>query len=158
MSSGNIAILFAGCGALFIVIGAALFIYGLVNRSRATASSAWPQTRGVITSADVNIDRNDSTTFQPRITYDYEVAGRRLSGSRLNFSNKLYYSYQHAAAQLAPYPVGAPVLVYVDPANINSSTLTAGASGTWTMVILGAMMTIIGFFVMAGGLVAALVG
>lgn len=147
-------------GACFLVLGIVLVYVGLKIRRRAIASASWPRAPGVVTSIDVHASRSSptrpdaatQTTYHPKITYDYEVGGRRLTGSRLNFSGRHYYSHRKAAAQLDPFPVGEAIEVFYDPADPDMSTLSTATSGTWTLVILAGGMVFLGAFLLAFGL------
>src|SRR5215831_11131380 len=77
-----------GGGSIFLLIGAGIFWLGARNLSRALASRHWPQTSGVVASADTTAettrdsryrgsssDRDSSTMYSANIPFRYQVSG-----------------------------------------------------------------------------------
>lgn len=98
--------------------------------ARQTWALTFPRADGVVTHSGVRAERDDEGDLSYRldIAYDYEVAGRRHTGTR--------YSYGEMGTNTsawkrvsAKYPVGARVRVAYDPADPDESLLKPGLTG-----------------------------
>lgn len=136
-------------GITLMVIGAAVVTYGAMQALYANASQNWPQVTGTITSSEF-IERQAETSdrvplYDARIRYHYEVDGESYRSDRVAFGT--YASSDATAAYdlVNRYPGGAPVTVYVDPADPSSAVLEPGVgTGIRVVIGVGAGITVIG--------------
>jgi Protein of unknown function (DUF3592) len=120
-----------------IAAGVCLLIFGgqLFNlfrmRSQMRAAESWSKVEGVITvskvdqpPAHVSDDLNDAS---PIIRYRYRAGGQDLESDRIIPGGQPLTTRLLAGQQVARYPVGARVDVYVDPADSKNVLLEPGA-------------------------------
>jgi hypothetical protein len=120
-----------------IAAGVCLLIFGgqLFNlfrmRSQMRAAESWSKIEGVITvskvdqpSSHVSDDLNDAS---PIIRYRYNAGGQDLESDRIIPGGQPLTTRLLAAKQVARYPVGARVDVYVDPNDSKNVLLEPGA-------------------------------
>lgn len=111
-------------------LGCAAFAWR--NRVRlAAAVSGWSRAEGEILTAEVIVHRTaDGDEYEPRVSYAYDIAGFRLAGDQLCVGARQIRLSDRgiAAAAIARYHRGAPVLVHVDPTNHSRSVLEAEAA------------------------------
>lgn len=110
---------------LGFVLGIAGIWLAIVAFGRVTdriATRDWPTAEGRIVESTVTGDRS----FAPRITYEFEVAGKQFGGTSDRnvplFGNKRR-NMEVAAKEIEAYPVGAPVTVYYHPKDPSQSTI-----------------------------------
>ena len=130
---------------VLLALGLAGLLGGLwlIRRVRAlgAASLAWPSATGTIKASSVAAYRTQGgKQYMAKVAYDYTVNGAPYSGDRVRFGNRAG-ALAAAEADVAKYPVGAPVDVRYDPGKPQISTLEGGQSG-----------------VSVGGLVLAIMG
>ena len=127
-------------------IGAGIALLGLLfvglylrSRGRAAASQGWPETPGRVTSATMNLieDEESGDVYSPYVSYEYQVGGRSLSGSRIRFGSASSRDQAKAAAVLQRYPEGKAVTVYYDPARPDEAVLERSAAGSASYLYLG---------------------
>lgn len=119
-----------------IAAGVCLLIFGglLLNlvrmRSRMQAAGNWNRVEGVIIASEVeqppthvSDDLNDAS---PVIRYRYRVDGRDLESDQVGIGGQPMTTRVLAGRQVARYPVGAHVDVYVDPTNPAEALLEPG--------------------------------
>jgi hypothetical protein len=97
------------------------------------ASPAWPSVDGEMLvsmarpfntqNAEPEAGKND---WRAEVLYRYTVDGVTYEGHRLQAFGHHYFSRAEAESALAPFPVGALVKVYHDPAKPNVSVLIPG--------------------------------
>jgi hypothetical protein len=137
---------------VFVLIGAALFAFGIAQRNKAKAAQAWPTAPGVILASGLDqhtsydSDRGSSTTYAPQVQYQYDVMGSTYTGNQLAFGNASY-DYRTASKRIAPYPQGAQVTVHYDPANPANAVLETKASGSVILLVLGVIFAGIGLVI-----------
>ena len=99
--------------AIFVLVGLAIAVYGLIVLYHARRSTTWPSTEGVITQS--NVVRGDDS-YAPAVVYSYTINGVRYQGKDIASGPVLASSTEaYARNYLARYPVGTPVAVYYDP-------------------------------------------
>lgn len=97
------------------------------------ASPGWPSVEGEITqsrarpfneqSGEPEAAKND---WMAEVRFRYTVQGVTHEGQRLKAFGRHYLSREEAEQALAPYPVGARVPVFYDPARPDVSVLIPG--------------------------------
>jgi len=129
----------------------ALFLVGFVTAGRsweqihrARASGAWPYTRAIILSSEVQpLASSEGVRWRPVIRYSYQVRNREIVGTRLSREEPVY-GYDEALARryVDRYPQGALVIAYYDPDHISDSVLEQSAPrSAYLGLYLGAMVT-----------------
>ncbi len=138
-------------GALTLLLALGFFVQSVRLFFRVRESDRWPGTEGVVTSADIEHEprRPLGMEFFPRITFEYEVEGRRYTGRRWRRGATGFQHQEDAKQVLARYPVGARVTVYYSPADPERSLLERGLAGravVWYNVILGVVALLLGIW------------
>lgn len=124
-------------GAIFLLIVAAmfpaLFIIGLVVKLwEIRKARRWPYTEGTIIFSGVESARkrrqhigrsidNALATNEPRIEYEYQVAGKKHRCRRITIAETI--GPMELQSYLTRFPVGKSVTVYYDPANPQKAIL-----------------------------------
>jgi hypothetical protein len=119
-------------GGCLLVFGGLLF--NLVRlRSQMQAASNWERIEGVITisrveqpPSHVSDDLNDAS---PVIRYRYRAGGQELESDRIRVGGQPLTTRVLAGRQVARYPVGARVDVYIDPNDPENALLEPGQQG-----------------------------
>ena len=109
-------------------------LFNLVRlRGRMRAAKSWDKVEGVITvsrvdqpAAHVSDDLNDAT---PVIRYRYRAGGQEFESDQIRIGGQPLTTRVLAGRQVARYPVGARVDVYIDPANAKNALLEPGQQG-----------------------------
>ena len=138
------------CGGFFIFAfflgGAAALFFGYRNRQKATESLNWPKVQGTITEAEVKKDYDTdaegftTTTYAPKIQYQYQVGEEEFTNDQISFGGtRTYSSSKKAEEALSQYPVNGSVTVYYNPENPKEAVLVQGTKGTMTLIIVGAV-------------------
>ena len=106
------------------------FRLGKPIRDEALASTSWPTTDGRITRSRLDESRKDGTTHRSAdIGYEYEVAGRAFTGTRVWIGDEYSSSPGNEfRAAVERHPVGRRVRVHYDPADPARSVLEPGTS------------------------------
>ncbi len=127
------------------ILGIAALLSGwwLFSRTRRLGQAAlsWPLATGVVKSSEISeYKTKGGRQFMASVTYDYTVDGSTYSGNRLRFG---HYAGAKAAAEadVAKYPVGAPVEVRYDPQTPQTSVLEPGVAG---ISVAGLVLAIVG--------------
>jgi hypothetical protein len=95
------------------------------------ASKSWPTVQGrVVQSVDGERNRSGSRTSVATVTYEYEVEGRTLMGSCVNFCSEAVP--QHVTKR---YPDGGGATVYYDADAPERSVLIPGSHGEFELVL-----------------------
>jgi hypothetical protein len=146
-------------GVLFIGVGGVLLFVAQRSAKQAKAAQAWPKVAGVVTATRIDESTETDTSqgglrieksYSPHVTYEYEVAGVKYSGSHIGIGpGTASYQFRGPAERaLAAYPVGKAIQVLVDPANPANAALTAKASMNMLLPIafmaIGAVMLLVG--------------
>ena len=114
-------------GWLFIVIGGALLagvgtLYAIARRA-----ITWPSGEGRVLAAWWDTDAAVSAyrrNRRLRVTYEYEVAGQKFTGTRIAFGDSLFGWLRTRSDDAIPYTVGQAVIVSYDPGHPERCTLT----------------------------------
>jgi hypothetical protein len=133
-----------------IAAGVCLLIFGgqLFNlfrmRSQMRAAASWTKTEGVITvskvdqpPSHVSDDLNDAS---PIIRYCYRAGGQDLESDRIIPGGQPLTTRLLAGKQVARYPVGARVDVYVDPDDSKNALLEPGAKNSFVGLLAFAVV------------------
>ena len=119
-------------GALFIVVGTAVFIGVGALYVMALGSARWAQVEGRMLSAEYVSGADSSSSSQRpywvhlKVRYEYEVGGRAFTGNRVIFGESMWrgkWAPKREDRQV-PYTPDQTVTVYYDPARPHRSTLS----------------------------------
>jgi hypothetical protein len=109
-------------------------------------SMGWEQMPGTVVSSEVE-DAWDTTgeRYAGRVVYTYEVDGVTYEGNQLDLRGSAYVGNREDAERLLlPYPVGASVMLYVNPADPARSVLDRSVpSAIWAFVGLGSVLMLL---------------
>jgi hypothetical protein len=111
----DMALLLAAAGLLALAFAG-------VRLLRNNAAAAWPTAPGMITASGIETvavpGRQIRYVPAVAIAYTYDVAGQTFTGAAVGRdTTPVAEGTAEAARLLATYPVGAPVTVFVNPAN-----------------------------------------
>lgn len=102
---------------------------------KAMSSESWKCVSGDIVSS--NVERRSSrrsTSYEPCVTYHYQVAGKDYSASKIGFDRPKTLPTASQAEQIsAQYPQRSLVNVYFNPARPEEACLKTGASNDYFM-------------------------
>jgi hypothetical protein len=115
-------------GALF-VIGVLTAARGWQQVEHAAASGAWPYTRGVIVSSEVeSFSSSQGVRWRPVITYLYRVGKHEVLGTRVSLVDPVSGFDEADAREFAErYRLHGDVLVYYNPERVTESVLDQSA-------------------------------
>src|ERR1700722_2772616 len=135
-------------------------IFNLLRmRSQMRAAESWSKTEGVITvskvdqpPSHVSDDLNDAS---PIIRYRYNAGGKDLESDRIMAGGQPLTTRVLAIRQVARYPVGARVDVYVDPHDSSNVLLEPGTKNNLAAllafaIVFGAIAAILTAHALAG--------
>ena len=142
-----------GFAAMFLVVGVREFVQQRRNLAHAEPVDAVILESRVHVSTtrdtDYSISRSTSTTsYRPDVRFAYTVRGESYESDRLQATVivRAYASWQAADDELAPFPVGARVSAWVNPAYPDQGFLVAERSvAPAIFVVLGVLMPFIGW-------------
>lgn len=139
--------------------GLAIGRVGVRQSWEAWQSSNWPRVTGIITAADTafatqthTVDKREGQTvrgqrevttevWSPRLTYSFEIDGRKYEGHRIAVADVPSDKYSDATDVVKRYAVDTPVTVYVHPADPTLSVLEPGITfGAVGPIIIGAVL------------------
>ncbi|MGD2026376.1 MAG: DUF3592 domain-containing protein [Anaerolineales bacterium] len=130
--------------------GIALIIFGIRNRRKGEASQNWPSVSGLITNISIeeNVDTDDegftSTTYTPKVEYQYEVGAESFTSKRISFGAERGYGRRKKAEEaLIPYPVNSQASVFYNPSDPSESVLVQGTKGTMGAIIAGIVLIVL---------------
>lgn len=84
-------------------------------------------TSGILTKSEVTIEnRDDSTTYHPRIKYEYEIDGQLYFGTRYRYINNSVSDAAAAEDLKKKLAIGSRVVVYYDPIAKDDAILAPG--------------------------------
>jgi hypothetical protein len=114
--------------ALFVLAGLTA-TRGWQQIERAKVSAAWPYTRGVIVSSEVeSYASSEGMRWRPAITYLYRVGKRELLGTQLRLVESVSaFDEADARAYAERYRLHGEVLVYYNPDRVNEAVLDLSA-------------------------------
>jgi hypothetical protein len=106
-------------GIAFMLLPVILFVHGTI---RTWSANQWPVAEGrvvatrVETSTSSERDGDTIYSYDPIVTFDYVVGGRRYRSERLFLNQHELYDWEpDARAELGAYPVGSPIHVSYNP-------------------------------------------
>lgn len=115
-----------GTGTMVCLAAVALCLVLAVRQlhaalARRSPASSWPQVRGTVLSATVQVSTQGHTRHEtPLVLYSYRVGNREFQGNRVHLGALT----RHAANDIvARYPAGSCVQVFYDPADPTRSAL-----------------------------------
>ena len=143
----------AACVGFALV--AALFIWGFQRAAARTRT--WPTVAGQIASSGIHefheLEQNEhssrwQTLYRPEVTYNYELAGIRYTGDKVNMGGTVSASTDALARRVAAkYPVGAAVEVHYNPGNPAESVLEPRATVLWLFWLMPAAILALAYYV-----------
>lgn len=92
-------------------------------------SKQWPATKGIILQAEAQkVIQDDDESYEPVLSYSYEVDGIKRISSRITFNSRLisFKSRLEANAFLSKYPVNSEIIVRYDPQKPDEAVLIPG--------------------------------
>jgi hypothetical protein len=134
--------------AIFVLlIGIAAVVGGITLMSASRKARSWPVTTGRITERSVGPSTTTGASrpgryFEPRVTYDYTVAGKSYQGHRIGLATE---AYDEDKARKVVNELPDAVEVHYDPANPGEAVLQPSSIGMSLLVLIF-------------GVIAALVG
>ena len=117
---------------LLIVLGVTFLLIFINPVIKFLASSNWPQTEGIITSA---LMKEKESLFLPMyqvaVLFDYRVDGQIHHGTRINYgiAANTYLFERFAQSVVTRYPVGKTVTVFYNPANVEDEIVERSPMG-----------------------------
>lgn len=143
-----IMILFGGGGLVLLYVGVTQYFQQkrlLANATRVDAeiieSKVFTSTSGGV--GDKPLRDSRTTTHRPDVRFRYEWQGKTWESDLLRptIIVRSYGSEDSAAEELKPFPVGARVAAWVDPAMPDKAFLLAESSGTPVgFMVIGALL------------------
>jgi hypothetical protein len=133
----------------------------------AEESYSWPTVIGIVKDAWIEgggersgfgDDLGSSGSYEPRISYEYQVNGVRYYSSRLCFGSNRKSSKESAEGSISYYPVDKPVNVFYNPRDPETSTLQPGMGPSYSILspfFLSIFLFFVGTF---AGLIALIMG
>jgi hypothetical protein len=134
----------------FIVLGLGLVILAMVQISKAKkAGKSWLTTPGRITSSVVetrrerDMDGDQHTYHEPKVTYEYQVNELSYQGDEIGFGKR---TMRQAKAEqiVTKYRQGDPVTVYYDPADPAKTVLEMKSYSAINNLVLGIVLIALG--------------
>ena len=132
---------------ILAVVGVVLTLFGWWKRRKLQASLSWPQVMGTIIGGGIDQSRSErdddgvcSVTYTPKVQYRYVVEGVTLVGARISHVESSYQDHRKAEAELAPYPVDSPVVVYFNPQKPSEAVLVRKAPGAIIFLCAGVII------------------
>lgn len=137
-------------GVVFLGVGIAFLLVGIIQGRKAKAAEAWPTVPGVILSSELHEHRHHnsqthhtSVTYEPVVTYQYSVMEQPYQGNKIVFGT-ISSAHNTASRKLAAYPQGAQVAVHYDPADPSKAVLEPKAGGNVMLMIIGVIFMVLG--------------
>ncbi len=120
----------------FFAVGLGTFGWGVWQAYQGLDSLAWTQVEGRVQSSEVKSSRDsDGTTYRSKITYTYEWGNEKKSGDQVRTSGSIGTSGGGLARdEVARYPAGKPVKVFVNPKQPKTAVLEPGLG--WSHLFL----------------------
>ena len=122
-------------GIAFMLLPVILFVHGTI---RTWSASQWPVAEGRVVATRVAIstssdsDGDSSTSFDPIVTFDYVVDGRRYRSERLHLNQHALYDWEaDAQAELRAYPIGGAIDVSYNPDNPQDAAVIIEGPTLW---------------------------
>lgn len=126
------------------LVAAALWAFQIRWKRRAIIRemAGWTRIPGRVVSHDIlassstDSEGRSESSYEPKLSYDYEVNGRPFTGTRLSLDGESFSSRQKAQKYLDERPIGSEVPVYVNPADPSDAILSTKAGGDWWVPVL----------------------
>lgn len=156
MNKAGIKLMVVGFSSLFVIIGLAVFGFGVRQYMRAQDSNSWPYVMGKVIYSDVERRSDeDGTTYSAEVEYEFTVADRLLSGNLVKFGEVSTSSSSNARRVVNRYPEGSEVRVFYDPSDPYMSVLEPGVhASTYFMPGFGLVFALFGSGFMIIGFVS----
>ncbi len=134
---------------IFVIAGAAVLFFGIRSLRRASASTDWPTTDGVVKFSDVEYHKDSTTgskrnrarsegTYHAEVMYEYTADGEIRSGTTVAFGDYGSSNPSHARGIVNDYPVDKKVTVYYSPDDPEVCVLEPGVTlQAWFMPAFG---------------------
>ena len=143
---------------ILILAGILVTAYGANKVWLGYESRNWPQTPGIIRSADVEESykteksgsgSNRYKVYEAQLTYDYQVLGRAYTGDRISFGHGPTRQQHQVQSFVDRRPVGSGVTVFYQPDNAAQSVLLPGGLELrpWGFIAVGIVFFFGGFWV-----------
>lgn len=141
--------------APFVIIALAFIYFGLRGRAKANlARRTWQTTQGKVLFSQVEARRSRSgrsgysTSYYPRVVYEYAVNGNHFQGSRVVLGNEVGLGNYNAVERKVNerYPTGATVQVYYNPNEPREAALEMSAPANNIYLIIAAVIIVILIF------------
>lgn len=149
-------VLWVGFSSIFVIVGLAVTIFGVLEVLKAQASASWPGAPGIIVASEMSehYDSDSGTTYSADIAYTFQVAATSYRGDQIKIGEVSTSDADDARHWLNKYPVGAEVLVYYDPAKPGESVLEPGVHAStfflpgfgFVFATFGALFVCVGLF------------
>lgn len=110
------------------------------------STMSWEQVSGTVISRSVeDISDTSGERYVPRIAYTYEVDGETYEGTQLDLRTEIFVGNEEDASELiAPYPVGAEVMPFVDTNDPTHSVMKREIlTGVWWLVGIGSAFLVL---------------
>jgi hypothetical protein len=106
---------------------------------KAKATYEWPSTLGSVVASEIKEKSSDGGfSYEPVVTYEYQVEGNTLRSSKLKISEVITNgSYSQAEKLIRHFPVGRKVDVIYNPEDPQESVLVEGMSSKWLWTTIG---------------------
>ena len=159
MSDLIVAFVCGGFGLLLLWLSVRDLFRELTLWRLARESQHWEGVPGRITRSKARVMRAGRwSTYETVVAYRYRAGDQGYTGDRLNFDVGLpRYSRQQVEEALQPYPRGATVTVYYDPARPAVATLERhpprGQAGSCLLKAMVGAASV--FFMVIGGMALA---
>lgn len=139
-------------GILMLIVGVWSVVHVLRTRALLASSGRWKRVEGQVTESKAKRIGNKNRTYEARIRYGYAVDGRQFKGKGLHIGGDVRRTRTWAEQRCAEYPEGAPVQVFYDPRNPETSCIIREREGG-AMGIAAAMVGLgLGTLLLSGAL------
>jgi hypothetical protein len=120
-------------GSMLILFGVIGALSGAIAWSLARKQLEWEPVEGSVCVSDVQFN---SDFYQPRIEYTYSYRGRAFRGQKVRSFSLMVNWRGPAQRDVARYPLGSTVTVFVNPANPWDPVLERGGDRRFLVFIL----------------------
>jgi hypothetical protein len=152
------SLIITGVAGLFIILLTFVNIGYLRSGRKASVSKNWPTTTGRVVTSEVashivaennNIDDINTTMYEPRVVYEYTIAGQRYQSARLSYTAVVESTDPDwAQSVVARYRPGSSVQVYYNPAKSDDAVLEhSGGTGLVLFILGGFELFLIGWII-----------
>jgi hypothetical protein len=127
--------------------GTFLVLLALRNARAGLAARGWLRVPASIVRSFVLVHTdNEGAGYFPTVEYEYIMEGRKYSGNRLRYGQTGSSFRRQAERVIGPYPAGASVEVFVNPARPSEAVLVPGTSwGNAAIALAGVAFLSAGF-------------